>query len=174
MPQLPYDAPQPISFSKPPKRSHINSRRKADRLQSRARLFSSHLKLPRVESGQPETDCPTKGDSPAMWKKLYSNSGLILLAILAAGVWFRNLRSFYPPKSNDFAYSDELLASSPTPAPSFEELLEQEWLKLTSEDVLRRVRTNATAGRRDGSYSHAANRRGTRSHHGGVAQWLSR
>ena len=79
-----------------------------------------------------------------MLRKLYSNSGLILLAVLCAGVWFRNLRSFYPPKSFDFAYSDELLAPSLTPALSFEEL-EQEWLKLTSEDVLRRVRANATA-----------------------------
>jgi hypothetical protein len=109
-----------------------------------------------------------------MWEKFYSNSSLILLAVLCAGVWFRNLRSFYPPKSNDFAYSDELLASSPTSAPSLEERLKQEWLKLTSEDVLRRVRANATAIRRDGTYSYSANRRGTCSHHGGVAQWLSR
>jgi Protein of unknown function (DUF3761) len=109
-----------------------------------------------------------------MLRKLYSNSGPILLAVLCAGVWFRNLRSSYPPKSNDFAYSDELLASSPTPAPSVEELLEQEWLKLTSEDVLRRVRANATAVRRDGSYSQATNRQGACSQHGGVAQWLSR
>jgi hypothetical protein len=28
-----------------------------------------------------------------MWKKLYSNSGLISVAILAAGVWFSNVRS---------------------------------------------------------------------------------
>jgi hypothetical protein len=109
-----------------------------------------------------------------MWKKFYTNSGLILLAVLCAGVWFRNLRSFYPPKSNDFAYSDELLASSPTPAPSLEEVLKQEWFKLASEDVLRRVRANATAIRRDGSYSHATNRQGACSQHCGVAQWLSR
>jgi hypothetical protein len=109
-----------------------------------------------------------------MWKKLYSNSGLILLAVLCVGVWFCNLRSFYPTKSNDFAYSDELLASSATPAPSFEELLKQEWLKLTFEDVLRRVRANTTVVRRDGTYSYSASRRGTCSHHGGVSQWLSR
>jgi hypothetical protein len=89
-----------------------------------------------------------------MSRKLYSNSGLIILAVLCAGVWLRSLSSFYPPKSNDLAYSDGLLACSPIPAPSFEELLEQEWLKLTSEDVLRRV---------------SLTRRGTCSRHCGVA-----
>jgi hypothetical protein len=29
-----------------------------------------------------------------MWKKLYSNSGLILLAVLAAGVWTSNMYTF--------------------------------------------------------------------------------
>src|SRR5262245_21717332 len=135
------------------------------------RLFSSHLELPGIESTPARQIARQR--RLTMLRKLYSNSGPILLAVLCAGVWFRNLRSFYPPKSNDFAYSDELLASSHTPAPSFEELLEQEWLKLTSEDVLRRVRTNATVVRRDGRYSHPANRCGTCSHHGGVAYWFS-
>lgn len=35
-------------------------------------------------------------------------------------------------------------------------------------------RLGATAICRDGTYSYSANRRGTCSHHGGVAQWLSR
>lgn len=107
-----------------------------------------------------------------MRRKLYSNSGLILPAVLCAGAWFRNLRSFYPPKSSNFIL-DELPASSPTPAPSFEEVLEQEWLKLTSEDVLRRVGANVTAVRRDGAYSYSRTRRGTCSRHDGVAKWLS-
>ena len=34
-----------------------------------------------------------------MWKKLYSNSGLILLAILAAGVWFSSGLSASPAES---------------------------------------------------------------------------
>jgi hypothetical protein len=94
-----------------------------------------------------------------MLRRLYSNSGVILLAVLCAGVWFRNLRSLYPPDSFYFAYSDELLACPPIPAPSFEEQLEQEWLKLTSEDALRRA---------------SQSRRGTCSRHGGVETWLNR
>jgi hypothetical protein len=35
-----------------------------------------------------------------MWKKLYSNSGLILLAALAIGIWTSNLHSFYSQPQN--------------------------------------------------------------------------
>jgi hypothetical protein len=59
-----------------------------------------------------------------MWKKLYSNSGLILLAVLAAGVWFSNILSLFPAKNAPkYADFDAVLASpSPTPQLSCVEL----------------------------------------------------
>src|SRR5215475_13003742 len=59
-----------------------------------------------------------------MWKKLYSNSGLILLAILAAGVWFSNLRALHPRQPDKSPGIDAL--TSPTPRNSAVELYEQE------------------------------------------------
>jgi len=44
----------------------------------------------------------------------------------------------------------------------------------TSNERRRRERENATAIRADETYSYSATRRGTCSHHGGVAHWLSR
>ena len=125
-----------------------------------------------------------------MWKKLYSNSGLILLAVLGAGIWFSNLRAIYPPKPvNDF---DVVHASSPTPTLSIEEALKLPPVSTPSPptpsaveiyereqrsgadfgESMRQRRLSATALCADGTYSYSANRRGACSHHGGVAQWL--
>ena len=208
-----------------------------------------------------------------MWKKLYSNSGLILLAILAAGVWTSNLYTFirqspklsstaetqtapdvrelgrrvkakYPGAYDDLtdedlgrrvkakypgAYDDftdtpaAQLSPTPTPRKSAEEILgitpqpppgprlsaveiyeqeqrrqqqqaspsptlslveieqrtkelelELERSKTAVDKFVRQRRPGAIAICRDGTYSYSANRRGTCSHHGGVAQWLSR
>jgi hypothetical protein len=56
-----------------------------------------------------------------MRKQFYSNSGLILLAVLAAGIWTSNALSFLADK-NAPKYAD---AASPPPTPSFEELLKK-------------------------------------------------
>jgi hypothetical protein len=45
----------------------------------------------------PDTAMPYNTEA-AMWKKLYSNPGLVLLAILATGIWFSNVRSFFQAK----------------------------------------------------------------------------
>lgn len=123
-----------------------------------------------------------------MWKKLYSNSGLILIAILAAGVWYSNLKHLFPDKNEPCV--DAVAAPSPSPTLSFEELLEQERtrpsppsvLQLLEEerlkdqpsppDDLQRSAVFATAICADGTYSYSARRRGACSRHGGVARWL--
>lgn len=94
-----------------------------------------------------------------MWKKLYSNSGLILLAVLAAGVWFSNVMLLLLPARNTPEHIDvnPAPAASPTPTPT----------PLTIEQVL-----SATARCNDGTYSHSRSRRGACSRHGGVAQWF--
>jgi len=111
-----------------------------------------------------------------MGKKLYSNSGLILLAVLAAGVWTSNLLSRYSAK-NTPKYSDFDALTSPTPRKSSEDILR---IQPTAEDRLRMRQEQAArqAGAIaicvDGTYSYSASSRGPCSHHGGVAQWLSR
>jgi hypothetical protein len=113
-----------------------------------------------------------------MWKKFYSNSGLILLAVLGVGVWTSNALSFFASKNTPQVDA----VAAPSPAPSFEELLEKERLKLTPEDVLQKMRATAPAICRDGTYSFSSpktyryrdHRRDTCSQNGGVAQWLSR
>jgi len=194
-----------------------------------------------------------------MWKKLYSNSGLILLAVLAAGVWTSNLYTFIRqspkpsstaeaqtapdvrelgrrvkakyPEYNDLsdeevgrrvkakfpgAYDDftdtpaaqlsptptprksaeEILGIAPSPSPPlscvelYEQRKDKEFIERCSlQERLRiyetmarakvelskpRQQPGATAICNDGTYSYSAHRRGTCSHHGGVAQWLSR
>jgi hypothetical protein len=49
-----------------------------------------------------------------MWKKLYSNSGIILLAIFAAGIWFHNILSLFQPK-NTPKYAESTPFIQPTP-----------------------------------------------------------
>jgi hypothetical protein len=76
-----------------------------------------------------------------MWKKLYSNSGLILLAILAAGVWTSNLYTF-------IRQSPKLSSTAETQtAPDVRELGRRVKAKypgayddLTDEDLGRRVK----------------------------------
>jgi len=163
-----------------------------------------------------------------MWKKLYSNSGLILLAVLAAGVWTSNLYTFirqspklsstaeaqtapdvgelgrrvkakYPGAYDDLtdedvgrrvkakypgAYDDftdtpaAQLSPTPTPRKSAEEILgiapsPTPGKYADFEQVINAPR-GASAICRDGTYSFSQTRRGTCSHQGGVAQWLSR
>jgi hypothetical protein len=76
-----------------------------------------------------------------MWKKLYSNSGLILIAVLAAGVWTSNLYTFIrqSPKLSSTAEAQT--------APDVRELGRRVKAKypgayddLTDEDVGRRVK----------------------------------
>lgn len=150
-----------------------------------------------------------------MWKKLYSNSGLILLAVLAGGVWFSNIHSLFQPentpKNTDFdalttptprksaeeilgithtplarrKYADieEVLRTVPSPSPALPAVDPKESEKKTTalereladiKEAMKQRRLTATAVCRDGTYSYSRNRRGTCSHHGGVAQWLSR
>jgi len=78
----------------------------------------------------------------AMWKKLYSNSGLILLAILGAGIWFSNLYPLYPAKPKPFSDYDNVPP------------------------------VTATAICADQTLSYSQTRRWACSRHGGVAQWL--
>lgn len=103
-----------------------------------------------------------------MWKRLYSNSGLILLAVLAAGVWLSAVLSFFParsaPEHVDF---DAAPAASPTPIDRVEEFLKR--APITVEQGL-----GATARCKDGTLSRSSSRRGACSHHGGVAQWFSK
>ena len=87
--------------------------------------------------------------------------------------------------------AEEILGVTPKPPSDFgefmrqrqqltiEEALKRPVVKQTAEDRLRIWRqeqatrqAGATAICRDGTYSYSANRRGTCSHHGGVAQWL--
>jgi hypothetical protein len=67
-----------------------------------------------------------------MWKKLYTNSGLILLAILGAGVWFSNLYPLYPAEPKPLSEYDNVPPASPTPTttPNLVELYEQLQLQL--------------------------------------------
>src|SRR5262245_5603750 len=73
-----------------------------------------------------------------MWKKLYTNSGLILLAVLAAGVWTSNLLSLYQAKNvapqgltaedririwKEEQKEKQAQSPSPTPRKSAEEIL---------------------------------------------------
>src|SRR5262245_3745867 len=54
-----------------------------------------------------------------MWRKFYSNPGLLLLAILAGGSWYSNLRAIYPGQPANSLDASAALASSPTPTPKF-------------------------------------------------------
>jgi hypothetical protein len=104
---------------------------------------------------------PDKGDSP-IGKKLYSNSGLILLAVLAvlaAGVWTSNLLSLYSAK-NTPKYPDFDALTSPTPRKSAEDILRIEPQGQTAEDRLRIWRQEQAARQAgaiaicvDGTYS---------------------
>ena len=75
-----------------------------------------------------------------MWKKLYSNSGLILIAVLAAGVWTSNLYTFIrqSPKLSSTAEAQT--------APDVRELGRRvkakypEYNDLSDEEVGRRVK----------------------------------
>jgi hypothetical protein len=115
-----------------------------------------------------------------MWKKFYSNSGLILLAFLCLGIWIHNALSFFASKNAPQV--DTIAAPSPTPSA----IGIFEGRELTSEDrkrIWKQIQASgggyprpygATAVCVDGAYSYAANRRSACSQHGGVAQWLSR
>jgi len=139
-----------------------------------------------------------------MWKKFYTNSGLILLAVLAAGVWTSNLRSIYQPAPEPCKYTDfDRVTTTPSPSPMPygddtpevkpedlgkpirtpeifvfrpETLSEKIWRIVRGRWIIDRRRPipNATAIFKDGSYSYSSNHSGACSHHGGVAQWLSR
>jgi hypothetical protein len=106
-----------------------------------------------------------------MWRKLYTNSGPILLAVLAAGVWFHNLRPHSSANPFDFA-----TVASPAPRMSAEEILgiTPSPTSQPFEQFRRQYQVSATAICADGSYSYSASRRGACSRHGGVAPWLSR
>jgi hypothetical protein len=119
-----------------------------------------------------------------MWKKFYSNSGLILVAILAAGIWFSNITALFSgkretaatptpatsqvPKRVDFEAASG--SPSPTPSRSAVEIFEQEKREL-EKFLSDNPPANATARCADGTYSHSKTRRGACSHHGGVIQW---
>jgi len=125
-----------------------------------------------------------------MWRKLYSNLGLILIAILGVGVWANVYQSVKAPepysKYSDF---DKVVGDGETPTLTPEEILgiaQSPSPTSSANDLfaefMRRGRPShtpgpfnpvgATARCRDGSYYYAANHRGACSHHGGVSQWL--
>jgi uncharacterized protein DUF3761 len=88
------------------------------------------------------------------WRKLYSTPSLLLLAALTLGIWSWNFSSRNPsPTPEPRKSAEEILGITPSPSPSSG----------------RRIRPTAMC--RDGTYSYSANRRGTCSHHGGVAEW---
>lgn len=74
-----------------------------------------------------------------MWKRFYSNSGLILLAILAAGIWFSNVMSFFPVKSTpEYANFDAAPVVSPTSVDRVGEFLKRSPAPITIEEALKR------------------------------------
>jgi len=89
------------------------------------------------------------------WRKLYSIPSLLLLAVLAVAIWSWNMFSSRNPSPAPapLASAEQILAATPTPSPSQD------------------FRIRPTALCRDGTYSYSAHRRGTCSHHGGVAEW---
>jgi hypothetical protein len=129
-----------------------------------------------------------------MLNKLYTNSGLILLAILCAGVWTLNIQGFLADRKHNDAveqciHQPEL---SPTPKPTFEELLaqqqpapapvsvvdiyerQQQQRRYDDFDLVVNAPMSATGVCRDKTYSFGAIRRGACSRHGGVMSWLHR
>lgn len=93
-----------------------------------------------------------------MWKKLYSSSGLILLAVLAVGIWFSNLLPFFSTtKAPEYANPDATSVVSETPTPT----------PITIEDLL-----SATARCKDGTLSYSSSKQAACSRHGGIAQWF--
>jgi hypothetical protein len=137
-----------------------------------------------------------------MLRKLYSNSGLILVAILAAGVWTSNIQDYLSARNAPKPTLEELLEraannpqaltqedririwkyeqaqASPTPRKSAEEIPGIPTPTPSAIGVLefdrQPRRLSPTAICADGNYSYSINRRGACSRHGGVAQWLSR
>jgi hypothetical protein len=108
-----------------------------------------------------------------MLRKLYTNSGLVLIAILAAGVWTSNVRDFLADRNA--AKSAAVVADTPSPPPAsaveiFER--EQEQRKYDDFELALKAPQGATAVCRDKTYSFNATRRGTCSGHGGVMSWL--
>ncbi|HEU0178934.1 MAG TPA: DUF3761 domain-containing protein [Blastocatellia bacterium] len=123
-----------------------------------------------------------------MWKKFYSNSGLILLAVLGAGVWTSNILAIYSRKSNDFADFNALTAkmpqgqtegqalASPSPSPTppmCPNPFGRPYYATPNPPHGYICVPPGSAICRDGSYSYSASRRAACTHHGGVAQWLS-
>lgn len=103
-----------------------------------------------------------------MWRKFYSNSGLILVAVLAAGVWASNVQDYLATKrAAKYAMFDALLAAEPTPQSS------PTPGKYYDFELVVGAPSTATAVCRDKTYSYSASRRGTCSRHGGVMTWLS-
>jgi hypothetical protein len=118
-----------------------------------------------------------------MLKKLYTNSGLILVALLAAGIWTSNIQDFLASRSAPKPTFEQLPERagqpSPTPKLSAVELFEREQRQKGAtpqpfEESMRRQALNATARCVDGTYSYSVNRRATCAGHRGVAQWLAR
>jgi uncharacterized protein DUF3761 len=116
-----------------------------------------------------------------MMQKLYTNSGLILLAILAAGVWFSNVRDIFTARNAPHANA----VAAPSPGLTFEQLLEQAGTPAPTPtpSVVKsyeRKQTLIQAARRyipdalcnDWTFDFNQNPRGPCSGHGGVARWF--
>jgi hypothetical protein len=129
-----------------------------------------------------------------MWKQFYSNSGLILLAMLTTGIWVHNLRELWP-KHEDYSDFHDVTMPTPTRQLSIEEALraiplptppksaedtyaqvaelakrDRRWLDY---DELRNLkRHDATAVCADGTYSHLYDSGLACANHGHVARWL--
>jgi len=97
-------------------------------------------------------------------QRLYSTPSLLFLAALAVAIWWANLSALYPSQPRKSA--EEILGIQPTPSPSL--------TPIPFDEFTKRVGLRATAIYADGTYSYSTKRSRTCSHHGGVAQWLSR
>jgi len=109
-------------------------------------------------------------------KRVYSTPTLLFLATLTVAIWSANMSALYPSQPRKSA--EEILGIQPTPSRSAEEIQgltpSPSLTPIPFDEFTKRVGLRATAICADGTYSYSANRRGTCSPHGGVAQWLSR
>jgi hypothetical protein len=121
---------------------------------------------------------PGQSDKPpsTFWQRLYSTPSLLFLAILTVAIWSANMSALYPSQPRKSA--EEILGIQATPRRSAEEILgltpSPSLTPIPFDEFTKRVGLRATAICADGAYSYSANRRETCSHHGGVAQRLSR
>jgi len=100
-----------------------------------------------------------------MWRKIVQHPFAVAVVVLVAIICVSIATVPGPSPTTPPAQSQQAIAeATPSPSPS---------ASPESDDELTKARRlGATAICRDGTYSFSAHRRGTCSHHGGVARWL--